>query len=50
MEADQLGRLQDILLAAVDLRVVWEVGIVHVPEICTALEEFFARQPTQGGN
>ena len=29
--------------ANVDLKIVWEVGIVHVPEICAVLEEFFAR-------
>jgi len=27
----------------VDLKIVWEVGIVHVPEICAVLEKFFAR-------
>ena len=26
----------------VDLKVVWEVGVVHVPQICAALERFFA--------
>jgi len=29
--------------ANVDLKIVWEVGIVHVPEICAVLEKFFAR-------
>jgi uncharacterized protein with HEPN domain len=28
--------------ANVDLRIVWEVGILHMPEICAALEKFFA--------
>jgi uncharacterized protein with HEPN domain len=27
----------------VDLKIVWEVGIAHVPEICVVLEKFFAR-------
>jgi len=27
----------------VDLRVVWEVGVAHIPQICATLEEFFAR-------
>ena len=30
--------------ANVELRIVWEVAPVHVPEICTVLENFFARQ------
>jgi uncharacterized protein with HEPN domain len=30
--------------ANVELRIVWEVATVYVPEICTALENFFARQ------
>jgi uncharacterized protein with HEPN domain len=30
--------------ANVDLKIVWEVAIVHVPEICAVLEKFFARQ------
>jgi uncharacterized protein with HEPN domain len=29
--------------ANVDLRIVWEVGTAHVPEICAVLETFFAR-------
>jgi uncharacterized protein with HEPN domain len=29
--------------ANVDLKIVWEVGVVHVPEICAVLEKFFAR-------
>ncbi len=29
--------------ANVDLKIVWEVGIVYVPEICAILEKFFAR-------
>ena len=27
----------------VDLKIVWEVGIAHVPEICGILEKFFSR-------
>ena len=27
----------------VDLRIVWEVGVVHIPEVCDSLEKFFAR-------
>jgi uncharacterized protein with HEPN domain len=27
----------------VDLKIVWEVGLVQVPEICAILEKFFAR-------
>jgi len=30
--------------ANVDLKVVWEVGTAHVPEICAVLEAFFASQ------
>jgi uncharacterized protein with HEPN domain len=30
--------------ANVDLRIVWEVVTVYVPEICAVLEKFFARQ------
>jgi uncharacterized protein with HEPN domain len=30
--------------ANVDLNVVWEVATVHVPEVCTVLEKFFASQ------
>ncbi len=30
--------------ANVELRIVWEVATVYVPEICTVLENFFARQ------
>jgi uncharacterized protein with HEPN domain len=30
--------------ANVDLRIVWEVATVYVPEIGTALEKFFTRQ------
>jgi uncharacterized protein with HEPN domain len=29
--------------ANVDLKIVWEVGVVHMPEILTVLEKFFAR-------
>jgi len=29
--------------ANVDMKIVWEVGIVHVPQICAVLEKFFAR-------
>jgi uncharacterized protein with HEPN domain len=28
--------------ANVDLKIVWEVATLHVPEICTVLEKFFA--------
>jgi len=28
--------------ANVDLKVVWEVATVHVPEVCAVLEKFFA--------
>src|SRR5262249_44305025 len=34
--------------ANVDLKIVWEVATVHVPEICAALEKFF-RQPKMSG-
>ena len=30
--------------ANVDLKIIWEVASVHVPEICAVLEKFFARQ------
>ena len=30
--------------ANVDLKIVWEVATVHVPEVCAVLEKFFARQ------
>jgi uncharacterized protein with HEPN domain len=30
--------------ANVDLKIIWEVATVHVPEICAVLEKFFARQ------
>ena len=30
--------------ANVDLKIVWQVGAVHVPEICAILEKFFTRQ------
>ena len=30
-----------------DLKIVWEVGIVHLPEICAALEKFFAHQQSE---
>jgi uncharacterized protein with HEPN domain len=29
--------------ANVDLKIVWEVATVHVPEVCGALEKFFAQ-------
>jgi uncharacterized protein with HEPN domain len=29
--------------ANVDLKIVWEVATVHVPEVCAVLEKFFAR-------
>jgi uncharacterized protein with HEPN domain len=28
--------------ANVDLKIVWEVGVLHIHEILTALEKFFA--------
>jgi uncharacterized protein with HEPN domain len=28
--------------ANVDLKIVWEVGVMHMPEILTVLEKFFA--------
>jgi uncharacterized protein with HEPN domain len=28
--------------ANVDLKIVWEVGTVHVPEVCAVLEKFFS--------
>jgi uncharacterized protein with HEPN domain len=31
--------------AAVDLRIVWEVATVHVPELRTVLEQCFGGQP-----
>ena len=31
--------------ANVDLKVVWEVATVHVPEVCSILGKFFATQP-----
>ena len=34
----------------VDLKVVWEVGVVHVPQICAALERFFARYQGHDNN
>lgn len=30
--------------ANVDLKIVWEVATVHVPEVCAVLEKFFATQ------
>ncbi len=30
--------------ANVDLRIVWEVATVHVPEVCATLERFFENQ------
>jgi len=29
--------------ANVDMNIVWEVGMAHVPQICAVLEKFFAR-------
>jgi len=29
--------------ANIDMKIVWEVGIAHVPQICAVLEKFFAR-------
>lgn len=31
--------------ADVDLKIVWEVATVHVPEVCAVLDKFFATQP-----
>ncbi|MBM3836222.1 MAG: DUF86 domain-containing protein, partial [Verrucomicrobia bacterium] len=28
----------------VDLRIVWDVATLHVPEVCAVLEKFFADQ------
>jgi len=33
--------------ANLNLRIVWEVGALHVPQICAILEAFFARQEGQ---
>ena len=30
--------------ANVDVKIVWEVATVHVPEVCAGLEKFFANQ------
>lgn len=30
--------------ANVDLRIVWEVATVHVPQVCAVLEKFFANR------
>lgn len=30
--------------ANVDLRIVWDVATVHVPEVCRVLEKFFANE------
>ncbi|MSU37457.1 MAG: DUF86 domain-containing protein [Pedosphaera sp.] len=32
--------------ANVDLKIVWDVATVHVPEVCAVLEKFFASQPS----
>jgi uncharacterized protein with HEPN domain len=29
--------------ANVDLKIIWEVGVAHMPQIIAALEKFFAR-------
>ena len=34
--------------ANVDLKIVWEVATVHVPEVCAVLERFFATQAGTG--
>ena len=34
--------------ANVNLRIVWEVATVHVPEVCAVLEKFFAAQSPPG--
>lgn len=31
--------------ANVDLKIVWDVATVHVPEVCAVLEKFFASPP-----
>ena len=31
--------------ANVDLKIVWEVATVHVPEVCAVLEKFFNNRP-----
>ena len=31
--------------ANVDLKIVWEVATVHVPEVCSVLEKFFKSRP-----
>ena len=28
----------------VDTKIVWEVATIHVPEVCSVLEKFFAEQ------
>jgi len=28
----------------VDAKIVWEVATIHVPEVCSVLEKFFAEQ------
>ncbi len=35
--------------ANVDLKIVWEVATVHVPEVCAVLEKFFASQTNDTG-
>ena len=35
--------------ANVDLRIVWQVATVHVPEICAVLEKFFAGRAQSSG-
>ena len=34
--------------ANVNLKIVWEVATVHVPEVCVVLEKFFAAQAQTG--
>ena len=34
--------------ANVDLKIVWEVATVHVPEVCAVLEKIFAAQTGAG--
>jgi uncharacterized protein with HEPN domain len=34
--------------ANVDLKIVWEVATMHVPEICAVLEKFFAGPDSAG--
>ena len=35
--------------ANVDLKIVWQVATVHVPEICAVLEKFFVARAQSSG-